>query len=816
MSTTTMTEPKVLRPAPDDGPEATTLWALEEDLWPVVLRAPGETIEGRTAIGKEPLRPRFGADRPTAGSLRHDFAGHPGRGAGLRVGPSGGWGDIEGDGPAWKEQIDDLCRGEDLDVLGFDSKRGGHNMVLPPPPELADIPNGAKFPWSEFSDLEIRLNGKDVQGQSVIPPTATDDFPRCWRGPWRIAPLPDAAVETLAKLWEEDQRRRQAANQQAYRSRTKRKKDVGSGPSPIDQFNADTGVEGILAMLEAHGWRFVKHSGDVLYVAHPDATGPWSGSIGWCGDRLYCWSPNTDFPAQKPQDAFDVFRVLEHGGDFGRALREIRDRGFGRSSRAQASKPGPGPEPSSNGDGRHPEESESEATEPEPLALTDMGNAERFARDHSGQVRHVGTWKRWLVFTGPRWELDETGAIVRRAKRTVRGIAAEAALAEDSERFKAIAGWARKSEDAKRVQSMIGLAASDERIAITHRELNADPWLLNVQNGTLDLKAGELLPHDPGRLITHMAPVDFDPDATCPLWESTLRLVFAEDAPLMAFWQRLCGYWMTGAVREQVLPIAYGGGSNGKSTVLGTMLHILGTDYAYEADPSLIMQRSRYEHPTEKASLFGKRMVSFTETDSGGRLNEETVKRLTGKEQITARRMREDPWSFWPTHKLVLATNHRPEIRGTDYAIWRRVLLVPFEVTIPKDKEITDFAERLKAEAPGILAWAVRGCLAWQERGLDPPERVQVATEQYRKSQDDLGSFIEERCTIHREFKIRSGELYQAYCGWAKNYGYDVIGSRTFYDAITARGFPSQVGSKNRRFVQGLTLRPENGDSDGG
>lgn len=324
-----MSDPLKLKPAPKSGARETALWVLAWGGWPVALRAPGEPLEdGSGATGKEPARNAWGKERPTPDSLLKDFHGHRGRNVGARLGPTGGWGDIEGDGPDWREQLDSLCGGEVLETLGWDSKRGGHNMVLPPPPELAGIPSGAKFPWSEFADLEIRLNGKDVQSQSVIPPSATDDFAREWRGPWRIAPMPGAMVQRIAALWEEDKKRRN--RYEGAHRRARKAAAGGSGElSTIDAFNQAQGVDGIVAMLTARNWRVTRNSGEVVYLAHPEATARWSASVGYCGDRLFCWSNNTTFPVAKPQDAFDVFMALEHGGDFRRALIAARERGYG-------------------------------------------------------------------------------------------------------------------------------------------------------------------------------------------------------------------------------------------------------------------------------------------------------------------------------------------------------------------------------------------------------------------------------------------------------------------------------------------------------
>jgi putative DNA primase/helicase len=316
--------------------------------------------------------------------------------------------------------------------------------------------------------------------------------------------------------------------------------------------------------------------------------------------------------------------------------------------------------------------------------------------------------------------------------------------------------------------------------------LDADQWLLNVLNGTIDLRTGKLLAHRREDLITKLAPVEFHPDAECPKWMQFLADIFRGNSELAEFVQRLLGYCLTGDVSEQVLPIFHGSGQNGKSTLLTVILDLLGEDYAIQAASDLLLTKKQ-EHPTEKADLHGKRLVACVETGEGRRLAESWVKQATGGEKIRARRMREDYWQFDPTHKLILATNHRPEIRGTDYAIWRRVLLVPFEVKIPKDERDKRMAEKLKAEGPEILAWAVRGCLDWQrQRGLGEPDVVTAATQSYREDEDLLAAFIADRCETGPG-RVRAGELYQAYRDWAESAGERPMSQKRFGAAMTER-----------------------------
>jgi putative DNA primase/helicase len=278
--------------------------------------------------------------------------------------------------------------------------------------------------------------------------------------------------------------------------------------------------------------------------------------------------------------------------------------------------------------------------------------------------------------------------------------------------------------------------------------MDRDPFLLNVENGTLDLRTGKLREYRRGDLITRLAPVRYSSAAEITTWSRVLSEIFRGDAELIHFWQMLCGICLTGDVSPQILPVLYGSGANGKSTILNVLLEILGPDYAMSAPPGLLTLRKGERHPTELAALFGKRLVVDSETAEGAQFNESLVKQLTGGDKISARRMREDFWTFAPSHKILLCTNHKPEIRETKNAIWRRVKLVPFDVAIPQDKQDPRLPEKLRAEYPGILSWCVEGCRDWQENGLHIPKVVEDATQRYRAEQDVLAEFLDSECTV--------------------------------------------------------------------
>ena len=401
--------------------------------------------------------------------------------------------------------------------------------------------------------------------------------------------------------------------------------------------------------------------------------------------------------------------------------------------------------------------------------LTDLGNARRMVARHGSEMHFSHAWRKWLSNDGRRWAIDNTAEILRRAKETVASIYTEAGEAPDATERKTLADHAKRSEAESRIKAMISLAESEPGIPVRPDELDRDPWLLNVQNGTLDLRTGELLQHNPDDLITKLAPVVFDPDAKAPIWDAFLERILP-DVKVRTFLQRLIGYSMTGLTIEQIIAFLIGNGANGKSTLIEILLTLLG-DYAKIAAPGMLLTSRGDRHPTELADLHGARFVSTVEVGEGRRLKEDLIKQLTGGDTIKARRMHENFWEFTPTHQLFVAANLKPEVRGTDLAIWRRLIVIPFNVTIPPAEQDKNLAQKLKAELPGILAWAVRGCLSWQRDGLGASEEVVAATANYRAEQDALAQFLEERCVEGDGYEVRAASAFKEYLAWANAQG---------------------------------------------
>lgn len=458
-------------------------------------------------------------------------------------------------------------------------------------------------------------------------------------------------------------------------------------------------------------------------------------------------------------------------------------------------------------------EKAAESLDLDPYRGTDEANAALFLAMHGADVRYCPPWDKWLLWTGSHWRIDDLMDVAQLAGDMPRELYRKAGESIDTARRRTIAGLARALES-RRKQSDL-LAAARCRVVVSHTDLDKGRFLLNASNGTIDLSTGTLRPHARLDLLTHDTEIPYSPYTAAPLWERFLFEIFAGDTDLIRFVQRAVGYSLTGDVREQVLLICHGNGSNGKSVFLNIVRKLLGK-LALQAAPDLLMADRHRRHPTEQADLFGKRLVVCQETAEGRRFNESLVKQLTGGDAITARRMFEDNWTFEPTHKLWLATNHRPEIRGTDHAIWRRIRLIPFNVQFSDDgdhRKDPDMEAKLTAELPRIMAWGVRGCLDWQREGLRAPEAVKAATAGYQADMDVLSAFLSDCCLIRSTATVRASSLYRAYAEWCEKSGENAENQRRFGQRLTEqRNFQKYsndgvwyrgIGLAERRFTEG-------------
>lgn len=447
---------------------------------------------------------------------------------------------------------------------------------------------------------------------------------------------------------------------------------------------------------------------------------------------------------------------------------------------------------------------------PPGLSDTDVGNARRLVAAHGADLRWISQWRAapWLVWNGQRWQRDRTGEIDRRAKDTADAILVEAALAPDTAEKSKRIRFALDTSKRPRIEAMIALARTEPGIPIQPMDLDADPWLLNVENGTLDLRTGTLRPHARDDLITKIAPVVYDADAHHPVWEQFLAEATNGDAQFAGFLARAVGYSLTGSTAEEVLFFLLGRAATGKSTFIAALESTLG-DYSTHADFETFLQRQSVGNARpDIARLAGARFVNSVEVDDGARLAEGLVKTLTGGDLITARFLFGDEFEYRPQFKLWLAANHAPRVGHGDDAIWRRILRIPFDTVIPKERRDPAVKQTLTdptLAGPAILAWAVRGCLEWQQVGLQVPGVITTATGQYRADMDPLRDFLAEYCTLGTDdtYWVTNAALRKAYEDWAHEVGLrKTLSPNAFADALRGHGLED-----TRRRIDGRTTR---------
>jgi len=438
--------------------------------------------------------------------------------------------------------------------------------------------------------------------------------------------------------------------------------------------------------------------------------------------------------------------------------------------------------------------------------LTDTGNAELLASLFSDRIRYDHRRRRWLLWKDHRWQPDRDGHISRLAVEATRNRYTQAEIIKDLKERQRVATWAISSESRMRIEACISLARNIAPIADSGEHWDYDPWLLGVNNGVVDLKTGMLRSGQPGDRITMTTGVDFDPQAKCPQWHQFLATTF-DDKDLIDWLQRALGYSITGDTTEQCVFIGYGTGANGKSVFRGAFNSALG-DYAYSSPFSTFELYQRASIPNDLAALEFKRFVSSSETNDNTRLNEARIKAISGCDPITARYLHQEYFTFWPHLKLWLFVNHRPKVTDDSFGFWRRVRLIPFTHQFIGEADDQRLSEKLKAEAEGILAWLIHGCLEWQERGLEPiPECVKVATQEYRQESDVLAGFISDRCIEHPQATSKASGLYATYKEWAESEGMrdrEVLTSTAFGRRMRDRYKKDRKGGTVHYFGIGL------------
>lgn len=625
------------------------------------------------------------------------------------------------------------------------------------------------------------------------------------------------------------------------------------GTSPGDAFEAEPWE----AILEPHGWTKAGTRGTETLWVRPGKT-PDQGISATTGyaddrDRLFVFSTSTDFQPETPYTKLGAFAVLNAGGDHHKAAQMLRNGQHTPDGRRYGTEPSipadqlqarqdawiraqqPAPAVQEQGTGTHgaptpahhvPHQKTTgthlatvtpirdDVAHPHTITLrSDDGNAATLAHRYGDRLRYCPDRGRWLHWNGHTWDWQPAGGGLAReyAKEIGR------AMPDDQE-------WVnhkRRTLSAKGTTDLLTQAATDPRLTVRADQLDAHPWELNTPAGILNLRTGILGPSDPAKLhtrTTRWAP-DFNADTT--RWDAFLDQTF-KDPDLIDYMHRLIGYSAVGVVREHVLPFAHGSGGNGKGVFLEALMKVLG-DYATTSPNGFLMATSYAAHSTEIARLAGARMVLCSEVNEDDRFDEAKVKLLTGGDTLTARFMRQDDFTFTPTHQLWLMGNHKPGVTSGGRSFWRRLRLVPFEHEVPEHARI-DGLQDLFADhehGPALLAWIATGAAAYHQHGLTAPATVSAATAQYAQDVDTVGRFLAEDTELHPhnaariEFATPAAKLRAAYESWCMHNGETPIRGRAFTSQLSRHGILTGADAprdKHAKYYGGVTLLHEHTD----
>lgn len=430
--------------------------------------------------------------------------------------------------------------------------------------------------------------------------------------------------------------------------------------------------------------------------------------------------------------------------------------------------------------------------------LTEMGNAERIAYEYGHVIKYINDIG-WFIWDGKRWKVDTKKEIERITAKVLRSLSKSDDEAE--------AKWSRMCE--RRNIRMNSIKDLMPLVPGERGDFDRHKFLFNVENGIVDLKTGKLQQHDRELGLTKITNIAFDENAKCPEWLKFLDQIFLGDQTLVEYMQRLIGYSLTGDISEQIMMFLVGGGSNGKSTFINTIKDLMG-DYGKQAKSDTFIKKKESGANNDIARLVGSRFVSAIESEEGEKLADSFVKQITGGEPVLARFLRQEFFEFIPEFKVFFTTNHKPIIGGLDEGIWRRVKLIPFNLSLPAHKRDKRLPEKLSLEMPGILNWAIEGCMKWQQDGLKEPKVVAEATGKYKDDMDILAPFLDEVCYVeereNESIMIEAKELYNVYERWCFNSGERSLGNRSFYRMLETKGFGKTKGTGNKTFLTGITL----------
>ncbi len=442
------------------------------------------------------------------------------------------------------------------------------------------------------------------------------------------------------------------------------------------------------------------------------------------------------------------------------------------------------------------------------MQFTDITNRDYFLKAFDSKIRYCLMWNKFLIWNGTCWEIDKKGKVEEDCVDFVHHMYRGLRVITDLQLQKDFEKHLIKSESFRRIQALVGLLKMSKDIKVSDDELDTDNYLFNVNGITLNLKNGKGFPPEPTNLITKRSKFIYDKDAKCPTWDMFLLQIFNKDTDLIRFVQKAMGYSLSGDVREQCLFILWGTGANGKSTFLNVLQELFG-DYACTTGTETFMKKTS-EQSNDLARLKGIRLVTTTEVEQGKALSESLIKQITGGDEITARFLYGEYFSFKPTFKIFMATNHKPKIRGADNGIWRRIKMIPFTVTIPAEQRDKTLTEKLIAENSGILNWLIQGYALWRKEGLNEPEAIRDANEEYRMDMDAVGTFVNDCFDLDASMRWRlpNQMLYQTYIKWCNANNERVMSQKWLTMRMSEKGFRRMVSNTGRIWL-GLARKPQ-------
>ena len=440
-----------------------------------------------------------------------------------------------------------------------------------------------------------------------------------------------------------------------------------------------------------------------------------------------------------------------------------------------------------------------------PDVAGDHLNSQRFLAVHRGLLIRSSELGRWYIWNGSWFQEDRLDQVLELAAETIDYLRLWVGEADGADAFKRRSRHYEASSKAGRRDALLEVAGTDPDVVVGVEQLDSHPYLLACRNGTVDLRTGELQAANPAHRITRGIDAEYDSMAGSDLWERFISTIFDGDGELVGFVRRLLGYCLTGLVHEHVLPVLHGVGANGKSTLIGVVQDLLG-DHAMTAPGGLVIRHDHEPHAERIAALRGRRLVVSNELEQRAVLAEQTVKMLTGGDTLSARELYGRRFNFTPSHKVLLVSNHKPKVRGTDHAIWRRIRLVPFETIIPEEDQDVDLRRSLVEDhGAAVLAWLVQGAVEWHKDGLGSAAAVDAATEEYKTTQDTFGAFLSE-CTVELpRTRCRVGQLFDEWKRWCDRTGERPGRSQDFRCSLEERGFEIE-SYQNAKSVSGLGI----------